>query len=121
MTVKGKPSYDYICFSELVYEFDDSVRKNVETKIKRRLKYYAAGAFDAERADLLRGLKKEMYAEITSGCASPHFKKTDSPYTVLADFDTAGMAADYCAKYPAVAQEDMAYMVQFAVYLFYTR
>ncbi len=34
------PSYDFICFSDLAYEFNDSDQIETESKIKRRLKYY---------------------------------------------------------------------------------
>jgi hypothetical protein len=121
MAEKEKPSYDYICFSELVYEFDPASKKKIEDKIKRRLKYYGAGVYDQERVDYIRILRHDLYAEISSYDKSRFFKKTDSPYTVLADFDLAAMTDEYAGKYPAIDRDGIASMIHFAVYLFYTR
>ena len=121
MSEKEKPSYEYICFGELVYEFDPSSKKKTEGKIKRRLKYYGAGAYDQARVDYIRTLKNDLYAEITAYEKSRFFKKIDSPYTVMADFDTAAMTSVYSAQYPAIARSEVERMVSFAVYLYYTR
>jgi hypothetical protein len=43
MTDDKKQTYDFICFTDLAYEFDLSEKKEIEKKIKRRLKYYNLG------------------------------------------------------------------------------
>lgn len=54
MEQKSNQSHDYICFSDLAYEFDFSNLKEAEKKIKRRLKYYNLGSYNQERVDYIR-------------------------------------------------------------------
>lgn len=43
MPQENEQTYDFICFTDLAYEFDFSDKKEAEKKIKRRLKYYKLG------------------------------------------------------------------------------
>ena len=65
MAQKSEQSYDYICFSDLAYEVDFSDPREIEKKIKRRLKYYNLASYDQERVDYIRQLKNELNAEIS--------------------------------------------------------
>ncbi len=56
-------TYDFICFSDLAYEFDIAEKKKIENKIRRRLKYYGLGMFDSDRVEMIRTLKNQLLAE----------------------------------------------------------
>ena len=56
MTQTSEQSYDFICFTDLAYEFDFSDTKKAEKKIKRILKYYNLWEYDQERVDYIREL-----------------------------------------------------------------
>lgn len=70
---KEKQTYDFICFSELAYEFDSSVVNTTKSKIKRRLAYYQLGPYEPERIQTLRQLKVELHTEISKGSLSSYY------------------------------------------------
>jgi hypothetical protein len=121
MTEDKKQTYDFICFTDLVYEFDFSDKKEIEKKIKRRLKYYKLGDYSQTRVDYIRTLKNDLYAEISSGTKSKYSSKSKSNYADLNDFNVEGMAADYAKKYGQVEKKEMANMINFAIYLYHMR
>ena len=51
MAETNKQTYDFVCFSDLAYEFDFSDLKEAEKKIKRKLKYYRLGKYDQARVN----------------------------------------------------------------------
>ncbi len=51
---KNDLTYTFICFSELVYEWNFSDKLDVERKIKRRLKYYNFDDYNQERINIIR-------------------------------------------------------------------
>jgi regulator of sigma D len=117
---QGK-TYNYVCFSELAYESDFSDKKEIEKKIRRRLKYYKLSEYSQERVDYIRALKNDLYKEISSRAESSYFKKTESIYAEYDDFNIEKMIADYGRKYDRVDEKDMTAILGFAVYLFHTR
>ncbi len=121
MTVKKEQTYDFICFSDLAYEFNSSVQLETEKKIKRRLKYYSLGMYKQDRVDYIRALRNELCAEISLGEKSSYYSKTDSVYANLNDFAMAQLTEDYAKKYPTIDKTELASMVLFSVYLFHTR
>jgi len=121
MAKKNIQTYDYICFTDLVYEFDFSDQKKIESKIKRRLKYYNLGKYNQERVDYLRQLKDDLYNEISQTKSSRYFHKSSSVYAELADFDIERMAADYLVKYRLIAKIELHGMINFAIYLYHLR
>ena len=58
MTDDKTQTYDFICFTDLAYEFDVCEKKEIEKKIKRRLKYHDLGDYNQGRVDYIRQLKK---------------------------------------------------------------
>ena len=121
MTNDQRQTYDLICFTDLAYEFDFSEKKEIERKIKRRLKYYKLGGFSQERVDYIRELKNDLYSEITKTTKSKYFHKSKSNYADLADFDSEKMTKDFHEKYDKVDKEDLKGMINFAVYLYHMR
>lgn len=117
---KGQ-AYDYICFTDLVYEFDLSKKKETERKIKRRLKYYKLGAYRQERVDYIRQLKNALYVEISQTTESRYFHKSTSVYADLADFDVEQMTEEYSKKYEKVDKDELRAMINFAIYLYHLR
>jgi len=65
MAEKSEHTYDYVCFGDLVYEFDFSDLKEAEKKIKRKLKDYGLGKYDQNRVEYVRSLKNEFYFDQT--------------------------------------------------------
>jgi len=114
-------SYNYVCFSELVYEFRCSDKVETEKKIKRRLKYYNLGDYDQEKIDYIRALRKELFEEISLRPKSNYFLGSKSKYSDLVDFDIDRMKIDYQKKYDKLNEEDLDKMLIFALYIFYLR
>lgn len=121
MTSPSNPTYDYICFSDLAYEFDFSDRKEAERKIKRRLKYYKLGSYNQERVDYIRHLKEDLFREISLQSKSKYFTKTESTYAELADFNLEKMESDFLEKYEKIDRSDMNRILNFAIYLYHLR
>jgi hypothetical protein len=121
MTDENKQTYDFICFTDLAYEFDFSEKKEIERKIKRRLKYHKLGDYDQDRVDYLRQLKNDLYLEISQTTKSKYFHKSKSNYADMADFDTDQMAADYHRKFDHVDKGELMGMIGFAIYLYHMR
>ncbi len=121
MAEQKSQSYDYTCFTDLVYEFDFSKKKEIEKKIKRRLKYHKLGDYNQERVDYIRQLKNELHSEISKASQSKYFHKSKSNYAELADFDIETMTNDYTKKYDKVDKGELTAMINFAIYLFHLR
>ena len=115
------PSYDFICFSDLAYEFDSSESKQIEQKIKRRLKYYNLGAYKQEQVEYIRELKNDLYAEITKYNKSIYYLGARGKYADPGDYNFEIMKKDYCKKYPLINETDMVSFLNFAIYLYYLR
>ena len=121
MTKTSEQSYDFICFTDLAYEFDFSDTKEAEKKIKRRLKYYNLGEYDQERVDYIRELKNDLYKEISLGTKSKYFNKSKSNYADLADFDIERMKSDFIEKYEKIESSNMIGILNYAIYLYHLR
>src|SRR5690349_21257318 len=114
-------TYDFVCFTDLAYEFDTTQKKKIEQKIKRRLKYYKLGNYDQEKVEYIRQLKNELCSEISLNAKSRYYNKSQSEYASLADFDTEKMTADYALRYERVDRNELREMIYFAVNLYYMR
>lgn len=121
MTKKSATTYDYICFTDLAYEFTGAEKIVVEKKIKRRLRYYQLGAYSQERVDHIRQIKNALMDELTHPAKSQYYKGTTSVYSALTDFDTDKMTVAYHKKFPSVHPDELKAMICFAVYLYYLR
>ncbi|TGK02614.1 hypothetical protein EHQ53_13520 [Leptospira langatensis] len=116
---KRETSYDYVCFSELVYEYDNS--KETEKKIKRRLKYYELGDYDQSRIDTIRNLKNDLDEEIQKNQGSKYYLGSKEEYAALGDFDFDLLLRDFQLKYQKINKEDMNAILLLAIYTFYLR
>lgn len=121
MSQREKPTYDFICFSDLAYEFIFSDKKEIEKKIKRRLKYHKLGDYNQERVDYIRGLKDDLYKEINLQTKSKYFSKSKSNFADLEDFKFEKMTSDYLEKYDKINESDMKGILNFAIYIYYMR
>jgi hypothetical protein len=117
----GKPTYNFICFSDLAYEFDPAQKKVVEKKIRRRLKYYKLDAYDQHRVDDIRKLRNDLATEIGLNSASRYYQKSGGMYADRDDFNIPQMVADYGVSFPGIDNADMTDVVNFAIYIFYLR
>lgn len=121
MTDDKEQTYDFICFSDLAYEFDFSDKKEIERKIKKRLKYYKLGEYNQDRVDYIRQLKNDLYSEISKTTKSKYFHKSKSNYADLADYNTDRMIMDYNIKYIKIDKNELIGMINFAIYLYHMR
>ena len=121
MEQDNKQTYDFICFTDLAYEFDFSDKKEAEKKIKRRLKYYKLGDYSEERVEYIRELKNDLYREIRLQAKSKYFSKSKSNIADLNDFKFEKMAVDYHKKYNKITESDMKGILNFAIYLYHMR
>ncbi|MCB0515981.1 MAG: hypothetical protein KDD49_07945, partial [Bacteroidetes bacterium] len=106
---------------DLAYEFDFSDKKEIEKKIKRKIKYYNLGDYSQERVEYIRTLKNDLYREISLQTKSKYFSKSNSNFADLKDFKFEQMTADYCKKYNKITELDMSGIVNFAIYLYHMR
>ena len=114
-------SYDYVCFTDLAYEFNPEEKKEIEKRIKRRLKYYNLGDYNQEKVDYIRQFKNELHAEIRLYNKSKYFQDTSSRYASLDNFDISRMVTDYLITFDKIAETDMYAMLNFAIYLYWLR
>ncbi|NVK29051.1 MAG: hypothetical protein HWE14_13440 [Flavobacteriia bacterium] len=121
MTDDQKQTYNSICFTDLAYEFDFSDKKEIEKKIKRRLKYHKLGDYRQDRVDYIRELKNDLQNEISKTTKSKYFQKSKSNYADLADFDIERMTDDYHRNYDQVTKAELKGMIGFAIYLYHMR
>jgi hypothetical protein len=121
MTEDNVQTYDFICFTDLAYEFEFSEKNKIEKKIKRRLKYYNLGDYNQDRVDYLRQLKNDLYTEISSGTKSKYFNGSKSNYADLSDFNFDRMTSDYTKKYEKVDENEMKGLINYAIYLYHMR
>lgn len=119
--MRGNPTYDFICFSDLAYEFSPNDSAQIEKKIKRRLKYYKLGPYLQERVDYIRGLKNDLHDEISKYDKSTYFRKATKKFADPADFDYELLLSNYLKKYPLVDERDMSVIINFAIYIYYLR
>lgn len=73
-------TYDFVCFCDLVYEFDEDESIKTEKKIRRRLKYYKLEPYKQERVNYIRQLKNELYSEISKYDKSIYFTEDHGKY-----------------------------------------
>lgn len=121
MNKKNKVTYDFVCFSELAYEFNNEKDKNIESKIKRSLRYYNLGKYDIERVNYLRLLQKELYVEISKFSNSKYYIGSHGVYADSKDFDFEKMKNEYLEKYCKISNEEMWSIINFSIYLYYLR
>jgi hypothetical protein len=120
--MESQYTYDFVCCTTLIDEFNFSDIKKTNQKIKRKLKYYKLGDFNQTRIDYLRSLKNELQTEIHLYNKSEYYQKSNqSKYSDLADFNTNLMVTDYIEKYDKVSKSDMCGIINYAIYLYYLR
>ena len=120
--MESENTYDFICGTTLIWEFNVSEIKETNQKIRRKLKYYKLGDFDQYRIDYLRSMKNELKAEIQLYQKSKYFKKSKkSKYADYADYDIEIMVSDFVGKYEKISKSDMYGIINYAIYLYYLR
>ena len=119
--MKQKQTYDYICFSDLAYEFDNIDFSEAEKKIKRRLKYYRLASYNQEKVDYIRRLKNDVYKEISLRSKSKYFNKVESNYSDFTNFFIVRMTSDFLEKYHDIDRSDITRILNSAIYLYYMR
>jgi hypothetical protein len=122
LNMESQNTYDLICGTTLIWEFDISEIKETNQKIKRKLKYYKLGDFDQDRVENLRNLKNELKTEIHLYQKSKYCRKSkNSKYSDLADFDTDLMVSDFIEKYDKISKSDMRGIIRYAIFLYYLK
>ena len=105
---------------ELAYEFDVSEKKEIEAKIKRKLKYYNLGKFDLEKVEYLRTIKNDLFSEISKSTKSKYFKNSKG-LANMTDFNLEKLIKEYSLKYEKIEKEDLSTMINYSIYLYYMR
>lgn len=119
--LKNKMTYDFICFSELLYEYAEEESALTIKKIKRRLRYHKLGEYKKGRVDYIRALKNTLCAELSNPYRSAYYKKPPSGIAGLNDFDEAGLKKKYQKIFSRIADEDFYTIIAFAIYWYYLR
>ncbi len=118
---KSNVTYNFICFSNLAYEFNLEKSVQIESKITRRLKYYKLGPYSQEKVDYIRQLKNELYVEISKYDKSIYYKESYGKFAHQDDYDLELLKKDYLKKYTLIDESDMVAIINFAIYLYYLR
>ena len=121
MAETNKQTYDFVCFSDLAYEFDFSDLKEAEKKIKRKLKYYRLGKYDQARVNQIRNLKNALFNEISLYDKSEYYIPSKSEFAEFTDFDHYKMKRDFQKRFAKISDSDMSQIINFAIYLYYMR
>ncbi len=121
MAETSEQTYDYVCFSDLAYEFDFCDLKEAEKKIKRKLKYYGLGKYNQDRVEYVRSLKNDLFREIRLYDKSKYYIPSKSEFAEFTDFDYEKMTSDFQKKYDKISNSDMSRILNFAIYLYYMR
>src|SRR5690606_11683693 len=119
MVEKRPKSYDFICFSTLIFETPRLQEKELEKSIKRSLKYYKLAPYNQERVDYIRELKNDLFREISA--QSTYYQKSASKYAETEDFDLDKMTADYHQKYPLIDSHELRGLISYAIFQYYVR
>lgn len=114
-------TYNYVCFSDLAYEYNSEKSVQIEGKIKKRLKYYKLGPYKQEKVDYIRQLKNELYSEISKFDKSIYYNKSHGKFAHPSDYNFELLKSDYLKKYPLIDEKDMVAIINFAIYLYYLR
>ncbi|MFL5766006.1 MAG: hypothetical protein ACJ77K_18825 [Bacteroidia bacterium] len=114
-------TYDFVCFTDLVYEFSHTDKKKIEQKIKRRLKYHKLGAYDQEKVEYIRRLKDELQKDLSDTANSTYYHRSGTGYAELSDFDTGKMTDDFHRGYNKINKDELKAMIDFAVYIYHLR
>ena len=114
-------TYDFICFSSLLYELSDSESVITEKKIKRLLRYYGLGPYQQERIDLIRAIKEDLRKEFSLRAKSQYFVDSENELDEMEDFELDKMKSDYLKKYKSISDTDMMEFLKSAIYLYYLR
>ncbi|MCT7905192.1 Uncharacterised protein [Candidatus Ornithobacterium hominis] len=113
-------TYDFICFSELAYEWDLADKAVVESKIKRRINSLNV-KYNQKRVNNIRSLRHELFEEISLGSKSKYFINAKGKFADIGDFNLDKMYIDYKERYTEIDNSDLVNIIEFAVYLFYVR
>lgn len=116
-----KETYDFICFSELAYEWDESDREKVEIKLKNRINKITNQKYNQNRVDYIRLLRNELFGEISLRNESKYFINNNLKYADLGDFDSNKMLLDFMKKYDQINETDLLNIIEMAIFLFYVR
>ena len=114
-------TYDFICFSELAYEWNGSDREKVEIKIKNRINKLVNQKYNQKRVDYIRLLRNELFEEISLRNESKYYINNNLKYADLGDFDSNKMLLDFTRKYNQISETDLLNIIEMAIYLFYMR
>lgn len=115
-----KETYDFICFSELVYEGNTN-KEEVDLRIKRRL-HAIHQKYDESRVKTLRSIRDELSREILLAGKSKYYKRPkQTGFADLGDFEIEQMFISFKKKYKSIADEDLLNMIEFSIYVYYVR
>lgn len=115
-------SYNYIVYSELVYEFNENEINETVKKIKRKLKYYKKDDYNQQVIDRLRILKKDLQKEFSDPLNSKYYNKNlQKKYADPTDYDLHGLLKYYRLSFPEVSEEDMIGILNISIYVYYLR
>src|SRR4051794_20058412 len=73
--------YEDAVLSILAYEFSFTDRREIETKIKRKLRTKKFGKYDQQRIDLLRRFKDDVQTEVSRGPKSKYYTHSHGEFS----------------------------------------
>lgn len=120
--MKKEMSYNFIVYSELVYEFNDNEIIETDKKIKRKLKYYKKDDFNQQVVNHLRLLRDDLQKEFSNPLQSQYYNKNSQKvFSDPTDYDFQGLLNHYKYKYNDVSEEDIIGIINISLYVYYLR
>jgi hypothetical protein len=114
-------TYDGEVLSVLAYEFPFSKKKEIEDRIKNRLKEKKLGTYDANRTEVLRRLKNDLQLEVSKSTKSTYYKRSHGEFCDIRDFDVSKLTDDMSKQHPSISREIIENFVSYSVYVYYLR
>jgi len=120
--MKNEMSYNFIVYSELVYEFNDNEITETDIKIKKKLKYYKKGDYNQQVVNRLRLLRNDLQKELSNPLISKYYNKnSQKEFSDPTDYDFQGLLNHYSSNYIEVSEEDMIGILNISIYVYYLR
>jgi len=119
---KNRPTYESEALAVLIYEFGTVSIREIDEKIKKRLKRKHLGEFESTRVNLLRAMKNELQKEIALQHESRYYirKKQSAArgeFVEVDDFDVSLLISDAAARYPNIPKRVIEWFVPFSVFV----
>jgi hypothetical protein len=113
--------YDDSILQILAYEFRKDEQKEINSKIKRKLKSSKLGSYDEKRISILRSFKNDIQDEIHKSSKSKFYTHSHGEYSDPNDFNFESLLKHYSDTYQNIHKDVVGSFINYSIYLYYLR